>query len=146
MAADRTDGQNAPKTDKYKRVPEGERVLISLPIKGAGKGNTGTAVLSLMKEGTANFLGLKPADDLIRGKGKSYLRGAKGTKSYVLLLDKRQNIGGATVQTLSIPVTGGVGLSEFYKWAKTLASKGVNGIKTPAGRQYRFKIDLSDDK
>lgn len=146
MAQDRTDGQNYPVLNKYKRVPEGERVLISLPIKGAGKGNTGTAILSLMKEGTANFLGLKPADSLVRGKGKSYLRGAKGTKSYVLLLGKRQTIGGAEVENLSIPVTGGVGLNEFYIWAKTLTGKGVVGIKTPAGRQYRFKIDLSDDK
>lgn len=146
MAQDRTDGQNYPILNKYKRVPEGERVLISLPIKGAGKGNTGTSILSLMKEGTADFLGLKPADTLVKGKGKAYLRGAKGTKSYVLLLDKRTTIGGAEVQTLSIPVTGGVGLNEFYTWAKTLSGKGVNGIRTPAGRQYRFKINLSDDK
>ena len=139
---DRTDGKKPKPTPKNKRVPEGERVIIELKITNSGK----KKVLSRLKEGTAQFLGLKPVDELPKGKGKSYLRGAQGTKSYALLLDKPRTIGGATVERLYVPVPGFIKLAEFYAYAKSLGGRGVNGFVSPNGRSYRFKIDTSDDK
>jgi hypothetical protein len=146
--ADTTDGKKSKPTDKYKRVPEGERVIIILDLVDKDeKGKTqAKTVVSRMKEGTAKFLGLSPAKGIQRSEKKGVIRGSKGSKSFVLLLNKPANIGGATVQTLSVPVPSTVGLVDFYAYAQKFKGKGVTGIRTPNGVSYRFGIDTSDDK
>ena len=140
--ADRTDGKKPKPINKFKRVPEGERVLVKLDIDDKEKGD----VVSRMKEGTASLLGLKAITGIPKGQKGGFLRGAKGTKSFVLKLKERKTVGGAQVQRLHIPVPGTVGVDEFFKWAQKFRSKGVVGIITPHGVSYGFGIDLSDDK
>lgn len=154
MAQDTTDGKKPTTKDKYKRVPEGERVLVELDINDkattpASPYATGSApakILSRVKEGTAQVLGLKVVTELVKGKGKAYLRGAKGTKSYTLFLKQETEVGGAKVWTLALPVPGVVSVAEFYAYAKSKLAGKITGFRTPWGVSYRFGIDTSDDK
>lgn len=102
-------------------------------------------VVSRLKITTGNFLGLKRADALISGKGKSIKTGNKGTKSFQLVLKKRTTIEGVRVQRLSFPVDGRVTVKQFYSYAKsTFAGKGVGAIITPDGILKAWdKIDSS---
>jgi hypothetical protein len=134
------------KIDKYKRVPEGERVLVSLPLSYKQKKADGTVVtlqksIVKLKEGTAKQFNLTVLPDTELAERPN--AGAKGTKSFKVVLEDRVTIGGAEVKTLSVPVPGGVKVSEFFKWAKTLP-KAV-AIITPGGRKLGFKIDVTDD-
>lgn len=91
-------------------------------------------VVSRLKITTGNFLGLKKADGLVNGKGKSIKSGNKGTKSFMVVLKKPKQIDGVTVQRLSFPVDGRVTVKQFYAYAKSsFSSKGVGAIITPDG-------------
>lgn len=147
MSRNKTDTTSTPpKIDKYKRVPEGERVLVSLPLsykvkKSDGSITSHTKAICKIKEGTVDELNLAVLPDSELADHPN--AGAKGTKSFKVVLKTRKVIGGAEVKTLSIPVPGGVKVSTFFAWAKTLS--GVNAIITPGGRKLGFRVDLTDD-
>ena len=109
-------------------LPDGSRVYVKVKIGGKVRA-------CRMKSGTAQFLGLKPQDPE-KGKGTSIKRGAKGTKSFTLLLKKATRVGGASVVTLDVPVPGEVKVLDFYKYAK--GRGGVAGIRTPDGITYSW--------
>jgi len=147
MSRNKTDGTaQRPKIDKYKRVPEGERVLVALPLSYRQKQADGTQksftkAIVKIKEGTAREFNLTILPDTELAERPN--AGAKGTKSFKVVLETRKVIGGAEVKTLSVPVPGGVKVSEFFKWAKSLP--GTTAIITPGGRKLGFKIDVTDD-
>lgn len=111
-----------------RNLPDGNRVYVKVKIGGKVRA-------CRMKSGTAQFLGLKPQDPE-KGKGTSIKRGAKGTKSFTLLLKKATRVGGASVVTLDVPVPGEVKVLDFYKYAK--GRNGVAGIRTPDGVTYSW--------
>jgi len=111
-----------------RNLPDGSRVYVKVKIGGKVRA-------CRMKSGTAQFLGLKPQDPE-KGKGTSIKRGAKGTKSFTLLLKKATRVGGASVVTLDVPVPGEVKVLDFYKYAK--GRGGVAGIRTPDGITYSW--------
>jgi hypothetical protein len=111
-----------------RNLPDGNRVYVKPKIGGKVRP-------CRMKSGTAAFLGLKPQDPE-KGKGYSIKRGAMGTKSFTLLLKKKQTVGGAGVVSLDVPVPGNVKVLEFYKYAK--GRNNVAGIRTPDGVSYMW--------
>lgn len=110
-------------------LPNGKRVIVQPTI--GGKKRT-----VRMKQSTAQFLGLEPVTSLIEGKKNSIKRGAKGTKSFTLLLKQKVKVGGASVKTLAYPVPGEVTLKMFYSYARKLPN--VIGIVSPQGISYAW--------
>lgn len=102
-------------------------------------------VVSRLKISTGNHLGLKREETLLKGKKNREITGAKGTKSFKLVLKKAVTIDGVRIQTLSFPVSGKVRVIDFYAYAKkTFGSKGVGAIITPDGIQKAWdKIERS---
>jgi hypothetical protein len=107
-----------------------------------------------MKATTGVYLGLEPAEgkDLeytIGGNGKrkgqkASMFGARGTKSFALVLKKGDDVSGSSgTRSLSIPMPGSVGVTEFTQLLPKLVKKNKNnilGFRTPNGRFYGVKV------
>lgn len=118
-----------------------------MEIPGGGKGgakdtttDTKTVILRV-KAGTANALDLKALDKLPDGKTdkngvKHYRRGAKGTKSYTLILKQPTLIGGVTVKTVDLPVPSSLSVSEFYEYAFANLKTKIKGFISDDGMSY----------
>lgn len=128
--------------------PKGRRVLVKMEIPGGGKGgqkdattDTKTVILRV-KAGTAEHLDLTPLDKLPEGKTstttgvKHYRRGAKGTKSFTLILKAAATVGGVSVKTLDLPVPSTLSVSEFYEYAYANLKTKINGFISDDGMSY----------
>ncbi len=129
--------------------PNGKRVLCKLTINNGGKGgpkDTTTSadeVIIRVKQGTAKALGLEPLAELPEGKtGKNgtvfFKRGAKGTKSFKLILKNPTEVGGVTVKTVDIPVPQTLSVREFYKFAFANWKTKINGFVSDDGMSYMW--------
>ncbi|MFB2833482.1 hypothetical protein [Floridanema evergladense] len=113
--------------------------------KGGQKDTSGSPneVIIRVKQGTAKALGLDPLSELPEGKtGKNgvkyFKRGAKGTKSFTLVLKTPTEVGGVTVKTVDLPVPSSLSVTEFYKYAFANLKTKINGFISDDGMSYMW--------
>lgn len=106
-------------------------------------------IMIRMKKTTGDYFGLKeiPRADLesiMKTKtskgGRSTPRGARGTKSFTVVLKKPASVGGSSgTKTLSVPMPGTIGILEFmYVLDKFPKKTNIRGFRTPNGRYWSY--------